>query len=158
MLGGWRFVSSLGPPELYEPSSSSKVRCWPRLPQTQCLCLFSACPPTRLSMRPGALSSSIPSSPCFPADATRLLIPTAGPIHRQPRSGGRRSAQGGARAIGSLWCRPVVASSGKDAKPSRPIARDWSLGPAQAEQNNRTNRTNRARLVRERSELQNQSR
>ena len=110
MLGGWRFVSSLGLPELYEPSSSSKVRCWPRLPQTQCLCLFSACPPTRLGMRHRGPCCSIPSSPCLPSDAPRLLTPTAGSIRRQPGSGGCRSAQGGARAIGSLRCRPVASS------------------------------------------------
>ena len=42
-LAGWlevRFL--LGSPELYEPSSSSKVRCWPRLPRTQCPCRVRA--------------------------------------------------------------------------------------------------------------------
>ena len=51
-------------------------------------------------MRPAALSSSTPSSPCFPADAPRLLIPRAGSIRRQLGSGGCRSAQG--RAQGDL--------------------------------------------------------
>ena len=48
--------------------------------------------------------------PCFPADTPRLLIPMAGPIHRQPGSGGRRSAQGSARAIEALSCQPVAGS------------------------------------------------
>ena len=61
-------------------------------------------------MPSGALSHSRSASPCVPADALRLLNPSAGRILRQLREGGCGGEQSGARAT-STFRRPLLLAA-----------------------------------------------